>query len=58
MVLSTEAFFAGDGSRAGGHREPGELVFSIAERVVVMTVVVGMLLVIVIVVVFKSDSSG
>ena len=51
MVLSTEAFFAGDGSRAGGHREPGELVFSIAERVVVMTVVVGMLLVIVIVVV-------
>ena len=54
MVLSSETFFAGDGSRAGGRGEPGELVFSIAGRVVVLTVVVGMLLVIVIVVVLKK----
>ena len=53
MVLSTETFFAGDGSRAGGRGEPGELVFSIAERVV-MIVVVGILLVVVIVVVLKK----
>ena len=54
MVLSTETFFAGDGSRAGGRGEPGELVFSIAKRVLVMIVVVGMLLVVVIVVVLKK----
>ena len=57
MISSTEAVFSGDGGRAGGRWEPGELVVSIVEGVVVM-IVVEMLLVIVIVVVLKSGSSG